>query len=46
MLGLGLAAVLMTGLSGAAFAQVPTDHMKLDVTRADLQTIVMALKSP
>ena len=39
MLGLGLAAVLVPGLSGAASAQAPTDHVKLDVTPADLQAI-------
>jgi len=39
MLKLGLAAVLALGLTGAAFAQAPTDHVKIDVTRADLQAI-------
>ena len=26
-------------LAGATFAQAPTDHVKIDVTRADLQAI-------
>jgi hypothetical protein len=39
MLKLGLSALLALGLAGAAFAQAPTDHLKIDVTRADLQLI-------
>ncbi|CCE05773.1 exported hypothetical protein [Bradyrhizobium sp. STM 3843] len=39
MLKLALAATLSLASAGAAFAQAPTDHVKLDVTRADLQTI-------
>jgi hypothetical protein len=27
------------GLGGAAFAQAPTDHVKIDVTRADPQAM-------
>jgi hypothetical protein len=33
------AAVFAIGLAGAVFAQAPTDHVKIDVTRADLQAI-------
>jgi len=36
---LALAASLTLALVPAAFAQAPTDHVKIDVTRGDLQTI-------
>jgi hypothetical protein len=39
MLRLALAAFFALALVPAAFAQAPTDHVKLDVTRADLQAI-------
>jgi hypothetical protein len=39
MLKTALVATLSLALAGAAFAQAPTDHVKIDVTRADLQTI-------
>jgi hypothetical protein len=39
MLKFGLSALLTRGLAGAAFAQAPTDHVKIDVSRADLQLI-------
>jgi hypothetical protein len=39
MLKLGLSALLALGLAAAAFAQAPTDHVKIDVTRAELQAI-------
>ena len=39
MLKLGLSALFALGLVGAAFAQAPTDHVKIDVTRAELQAI-------
>jgi hypothetical protein len=39
MLRLGFAASLTLSFTSIAFAQAPTDHVKIDVTRADLQTI-------
>ena len=39
MLRSGFAALLALGLSATAFAQAPSDHVKIDVTRADLQAI-------
>ena len=39
MLKLGLAGCLSLALTSAAFAQAPTDRVKIDVTRADLQVI-------
>ena len=39
MLKLALGASLLLSLVPAAFAQAPTDHVKLDVTRAELQAI-------
>jgi hypothetical protein len=39
MLKLGVAASLALCIADAAFAQAPTDHVKIDVTRADLQLI-------
>jgi hypothetical protein len=39
MLKLGLAACLSLALMGAALAQAPTDRIKIEVTRAELQTI-------
>jgi hypothetical protein len=39
MLKLVLAASLALALVPAAFAQAPTDHVKIEVTRADLQVI-------
>ena len=39
MLRIGFAASLSLALVPAAFAQAPTDHVKLDVTRAELQAI-------
>jgi hypothetical protein len=39
MLKTALVATLSLALAGAAFAQAPTDHVKIDVTRADLQAI-------
>jgi hypothetical protein len=39
MLKLAVAASLSFAFVPIAFAQAPTDHVKIDVTRADLQTI-------
>jgi hypothetical protein len=39
MLKLGLAGCLSLALAGAASAQSPTDRVKIDVSRADLQAI-------
>jgi hypothetical protein len=39
MLKIGLAALLALGIADVACAQAPTDHVKIDVTRADLQLI-------
>jgi hypothetical protein len=39
MLKLGLAACLSLALAGAASAQAPTDRVKIDVSRAELQAI-------
>jgi hypothetical protein len=39
MLKLGLAGCLSLALTSAAFAQAPTDRVKIDVSRADLQAI-------
>ena len=39
MLKFGLAVAVPFAFAGAAFAQAPTDHVKIDVTRADLQAI-------
>jgi hypothetical protein len=39
MLKLGLSALLALGFARAACAQAPTDHVKIDVTRAELQAI-------
>jgi hypothetical protein len=39
MLRLAVAASLTLTLVSPVFAQAPTDHVKIDVTRADLQTI-------
>jgi hypothetical protein len=39
MLKLALAASLPLALVPAVLAQAPTDHVKIDVTRAELQTI-------
>jgi hypothetical protein len=39
MLKLALAASLTLALVPRVSAQAPTDHVKIDVTRADLQTI-------
>jgi hypothetical protein len=39
MLKLALAASLALAFVPVAFAQGPTDHVKIDVTRAELQTI-------
>ena len=39
MLKLAFAASLPLALVPPALAQAPTDHVKIDVTRADLQTI-------
>ena len=39
MLKLALAASLTLALVPVAFAQAASDHVKIDVTRADLQTI-------
>jgi hypothetical protein len=39
MLKTALVATLSLALAGSAFAQAPTDHVKIDVTRAELQAI-------
>jgi hypothetical protein len=39
MLKLALGASLLLALVPAAFAQAPTAHVKIDVTRAELQAI-------
>lgn len=39
MLKLALAATLTLAFVPAVFAQAPTDHVKIDITRAQLQTI-------
>jgi hypothetical protein len=39
MLKTALVATLSLALAGAAFAQAPTDRVKIDVSRADLQAI-------
>jgi hypothetical protein len=39
MLKLALGPSLLLAFVPAIFAQVPTDHVKIDVTRADLQLI-------
>ena len=39
MLKFGLAVAVLFAFAGAAFAQAPTDHVQIDVTRADLQAI-------
>jgi hypothetical protein len=39
VLKLELGGLLLLALIPAAFAQAPSDHVKIDVTRAELQTI-------
>jgi hypothetical protein len=39
MLKFGLAVAVLFAFAGAAFAQAPTDHVQIDVTRAELQAI-------
>jgi hypothetical protein len=39
MLKLTLTASITLAFMPTVFAQAPTDHVKIDVTRADLQTI-------
>jgi hypothetical protein len=43
MLKLALPIALSLALMPAAYAQSPTDHVKIDVTRAELQTIGLGI---